>query len=310
MRYDNFRRRPPERKKVIGGSIPGKSLKMDAEKDIVDIWGEQIRLKQETEHLEIAYKAAKEQAKAIKSALRSTSYGNSNLLIIWGKLVSSSRLIKLKFIRAAKINYVKLRLAKYKLTKRPQSKLDEPQIKTNLFNKTKLMYLLPVIIILASILIWQNQRPPENNNTSKVNGAETVNADPASSAPTNVTPIFNTILPEGKTIEVLGGFALVSPPDKPAAYAFLDIINDIKIKVTQQQAPDNLISNPDNELKTIAADFNANNLLPVDDRVAYVGQSIKGPQSVIFYKNDLLILIVSEQKVDDQAWIKYLSSLK
>ncbi|HEY1085832.1 MAG TPA: hypothetical protein VGE34_03860 [Candidatus Saccharimonadales bacterium] len=123
------------------------------------------------------------------------------------------------------------------------------------------------------------------------------------------TPQFQTVLPIGEDIAKLGGWKRVSPPDKPGAYAYDDTIGSIAITVSQQRLPNSFKSNTADAITQLAKSYNATEKLTADDTTFYVGASANGPQSVIFTKNDLLILIKSKARVSNKSWVKYIAKL-
>lgn len=120
---------------------------------------------------------------------------------------------------------------------------------------------------------------------------------------------YQTILPDGKSIDDLGGWRRVSPSKSEPVYAYTDSIGKQSINVSEQPLPDSFIGNTDDEVSELAKKFNATTKIQAGDVTVYVGSSSKGPQSVIFAKNSLLVLIKSQEKIDDEAWIKYIKSL-
>ena len=154
-----------------------------------------------------------------------------------------------------------------------------------------------VIILLASgyfIYKSQSEQPgvSSNNNSVAVSG-----------------PDFKTLVPDGKTVQLLGGWKLVSPPGKPPTYAFNDKINDIEISVSQSVLPEQDQTDPDKKVTEIAKSFNATKKLQTRYSTVYMGNSAKGPQSLIFVKNNTLILIKSADVISDESWEKYIDSL-
>lgn len=115
---------------------------------------------------------------------------------------------------------------------------------------------------------------------------------------------FKPVLPEGKTVQ----WRKISPPASEPVFAYNDSLADTEIIISQQELPRKL-RDPDN-LKDLAEQFNATNKLSVSGITTYIGRSAKGPQSVIFAKNDVLVLIKSKDTIKDDAWIRYVSSFK
>jgi hypothetical protein len=122
-------------------------------------------------------------------------------------------------------------------------------------------------------------------------------------------PDFPTVLPSGKTIEQLGGWGRVSPPNRNPVYAYSDNIDGVKIAVSQQPLPENFKADPAGRVKQLAQSFSATDKVMAGDTTAYVGTSLDGPQSVILQKSGLLILMKSVAKLTDKQWSDYISSL-
>lgn len=127
--------------------------------------------------------------------------------------------------------------------------------------------------------------------------------------PVKGTPDYKTVLPAGKDIKDLGGWTLVSPPNRDPAYAYIDKIGNTQINVSQQLLPDSLKPDTAEKVEQLAKGFGANEKVTVDGITVHIGTSEKGPQSVIFSKNDLLILIKSSVRIDSNEWAKYVNSL-
>lgn len=117
---------------------------------------------------------------------------------------------------------------------------------------------------------------------------------------------FQVFLPSNKTIQDLGGVINISPDNSVPAYTYVDSINDTQIKVTQQQLDEDFISQKDGKLYDVAKDFQAFDVIQVDDNKIYSGYNEKARvQSLIAVKGNNLILIASSNKLDDQVWVSY-----
>lgn len=127
---------------------------------------------------------------------------------------------------------------------------------------------------------------------------------------TKGTPDYPTVLPTGKTIQDLGGWTLVSPPNRDPAFAYIDKIGNMQINVSQQQLPDEFKQDTSEKIAKLAKDYGASEAVPASDTTFYIGTSEKGPQSVILNKDNLLILIKSSVRIDTNEWIKYVDSLR
>lgn len=120
---------------------------------------------------------------------------------------------------------------------------------------------------------------------------------------------YQTVLPEGRSISALGGWKRISPPGKAAVYAYTDAINGIAISVSQQPLPATFKDDVEGEVANLAKKFDANDKLTAGNTKVYLGTSAKGPQSLIFSKNGLLVLMKSQSEIDNSAWIDYIQSL-
>jgi hypothetical protein len=145
-----------------------------------------------------------------------------------------------------------------------------------------------------------------------------INSPPANSVPDTSkagslqrgTPDYPTILPANKTIEQLGGWTRVSPPDRNPVFAYVDKIGNIQINVSQQPLPAGFEVESDGQIEQLAAGYKANEKITVGTTSVHIGTSVKGPQSVIFSKDKLLVLIKSSAKVSNNDWAGYVNSLQ
>lgn len=123
-------------------------------------------------------------------------------------------------------------------------------------------------------------------------------------------PNFQAVLPANTSIEDLGGWQKRTPPNSDPFFVYVDEIDSVLINVSQQQLPNDFKSNVDTKVAEVAKGYNATSVLDANGTKVYIGNNAKGPQSVIFTKNDLLISIVSQQKIQDESWISYINSLE
>ena len=127
---------------------------------------------------------------------------------------------------------------------------------------------------------------------------------------TSNTPPYTTLLPKGKNIEQLGGWHKLASPNGDIAYTYTDTINGITISLSQQPLPEAFKADATAKLASLAKSDNATDSLDINGSTAYVATSAKGPQSVYYTKNGLLVLIKSEASLPDASWKKYLASLQ
>jgi len=121
-------------------------------------------------------------------------------------------------------------------------------------------------------------------------------------------PQFATVLPNGKSIDDLGGWIRISPTTSDPVFAYNDKIDGVAVNVSEQPLPKSFEANPDAQVAEITKG-GAYNEINGGNTKAYIGTSSQGPQSVVFSKKNLLILIKSQQKIDTKSWSKYIESL-
>lgn len=149
-----------------------------------------------------------------------------------------------------------------------------------------------VTLIGSSLLIWLLIRHHDINVSSRAK-----------------MPEYQTVLPGTKPISELGGWRRISPPQKDPVFAYADTIGDVSISISQQPLPASFRSDVDGQVAEMAKKFNATTKIDAEGTKVYIGTSVKGPQSAILTKHDLLILIKSQSKIDDVAWVEYVKSL-
>lgn len=125
-----------------------------------------------------------------------------------------------------------------------------------------------------------------------------------------VAPDFEAVLPEKASIDDLGGWQKLTPPSGDEYYVYTDTLESVLITVSQQPLPNTFADNRDAKMTELAQAYNATSTLDASGTKVYLGTSAQGPQSVLFTKNNLLILIKSQSKIQDNAWISYANSLQ
>lgn len=148
-----------------------------------------------------------------------------------------------------------------------------------------------VSIATATYLIVSGSAPKEEIHTGNV-------------------PEFAAILPNGKSIDSLGGWKKVSPPKSEPVFAYTDHINGIASTISQQSLPASFTTSTDAHVAELAKSYNATNKIKTGSTTVYVGTSIKGPQSIIFTKASLLVLIKTKSTVQNDALISYINDLR
>lgn len=123
------------------------------------------------------------------------------------------------------------------------------------------------------------------------------------------TPTYHTVLPGDKSVSELGGWKRISPPGKDPVFAYSDKVNGVPITVSQQPLPASFKTETASHIAELAKSYNADTKVNAGEITVYIGTSSKGPQSVIFAKENLLVLIKSQKSIDNSAWTEYIQTL-
>jgi hypothetical protein len=121
------------------------------------------------------------------------------------------------------------------------------------------------------------------------------------------TPSYTTLLPAGKTIDQLGGGWVRN--DSQPLFVYVDKIGSTKINVSEQPLPEDFKTNTEDEVETIAQNFNITEKITVGSIIVHIGTFDKGLQRVIFSRDNLLILITSNDNLSTDVWVQYINSL-
>jgi len=127
---------------------------------------------------------------------------------------------------------------------------------------------------------------------------------------TGEEPTFHALLPKGKSIDSLGGWQKLTPPNGVPFFTYVDTVDGVTLNISQQPLPESFKNDTDTAIAQAAKAYNATKIITVRDTVsAYIGTSAKGPQSVIFTYNGLLVNIKSQATLSDATWKQYITSL-
>jgi hypothetical protein len=234
----------------------------------------------------------------------------------WADLIDSKQKNKNAFDKGkddekVEVN-IKLSLPKANLDKLKSLKLKKLNKKSvkSLKKYSKKQYIIAgaiccLIIIGVGFTILTNGK----KSSKAVAGASKTASTKADSDIPEEKPKYPILYPGNKTEKTVGKIVRISPPNQPPAYTYIDNLGGIKIKVTQQEIPERFKTDPDGELSKLATAYNQKDIIQVDSVKVYVGKSTSGVQSLIFIKGNLLISITSENKVSDESWVAYISSL-
>ena len=122
-------------------------------------------------------------------------------------------------------------------------------------------------------------------------------------------PNYDIVLPQRTSIDSLGGWQRVSPNGSEPVFSYNDTIESVAISVSQQPLPPSFVGNVGAEVKRLADSYSATTMVEAGGTQVYIGRSAKGPQSVIFAKNNTLVLIKSQKTITQAQWVSYINNL-
>lgn len=168
-----------------------------------------------------------------------------------------------------------------------------------------IMFVLVVIAGIGAFTLYliDQQRKTGTYTTITENGTKVTELN-------KEQPTYNTLLPAGKSITDLGGWTRVSPPERNAVFAYVDHIGKVQINVSEQPLPDGFKEDLSNQIAYLAKGYHADVKIDANGTDVYIGTSAKGPQSVIFTKNNLLILIKATSQIANDDWATYINALR
>lgn len=227
--------------------------------------------------------------------------GNRKNRTVWQDVVPAKTPPKLAAKKAKKIHKIKIALVsltKFPLYKEIRKKLSKIPRKQLLFGG--IICVVALVALASYILLTQHTSKP----------ISTPQATGTTPSLTKGTPDYSTVLPVDKSIKDLGGWTRVSPPDRNPVFAYVDKIGNETINVSEQPLPEDFKTDTAQQIDLLAQGFKANEKITVGTVTVHIGTSEKGPQSIIFSKNNLLILIKSSIRIDNSQWAEYINSLQ
>lgn len=164
-------------------------------------------------------------------------------------------------------------------------------------SKTALIVTVGIVLILVGFVIW------------KIANARLESSKTTDHSQTSTTPPFKALLPTHTSIEKLGGWQKLTPPNNEPYYVYSDTIDNVPIKVSEQPLSQPFKADVEGRIAEVAKAYSATETFDADGTKVYIGINAKGQQSVIFTKNELLMLVVSEGEITHDAWKSYIKSL-
>ncbi len=201
----------------------------------------------------------------------------------------------------SKVNKTNKKTTKLKLNKAVLSRFNFKKKRTNVLG------VLAFVFLAGYIVIGSNNRgndSPQSLGASSVAGSDGPAADDGK---TDEKPTFAVLYPADKKELVA---VTRKTPNGQLLHTYKDTVEGIEVEVTQQELPESFKSAPNVELEKIAKNFQATDIIQIDEAFVYHGLDEKTRvQSLFTIKNDTLISIRSAEKLLDDTWAAYILSL-
>jgi len=257
--------------------VSKKSEQQPSTDSIFGIWAEQNRIQAEEEKMTLELAETKKKAKELSKTLRAHRYGEV-------------KAESLKKLGQYKSKFTKSLPSKTKTTKK--------WVLNHKRSSAGVGVLAVILVIFVGFTTFKS------SNTATL-GDSTIDTAISKDLPVE-KPVFSMLFPGGKS-ETDFDVKRTNPEGSAPSYTYLDTLaeSDIKFQVTQQKIPDNF------SLEKTASDFQATDIIQIDDNQIYHGLSDKTKvQSLILVKKERLVLISSPQKFTDDQWAGYILSLQ
>lgn len=273
-----------------------------SDEDIGTLWTEQKRMREEDSLLEIEYRQAKQKARALKKRIKEHQIGDETLFgddlkhYMPGVSVSPA-LNRTKGALRGVVHsgWSKLSYLPKSLTRRSRIAL-------------VLVAVVAGSLVFAKPLIFDSGAETETSTLGQSTGGQGTGGK--TDLPVE-TPAFSLLYPSEVNPSNVQTVR-VSPAGADQVYAYIDKIGEAQLRISQQQLPANFQADPASELQKLATGFQATNVIELDGSKIFHGYNDQagGTQSLIFIKKNLLILIASSKKLDDDVWAGYISSFR
>lgn len=163
----------------------------------------------------------------------------------------------------------------------------------------KILIGVAIVIGLGTFIALVNNGNHDNSSNKPATSQQ------ISSEPLSHDPPFSPILPS-KGIEK----EKIAYNSQRNFAKYDDNIKGTTISVSQQPLPDNLKSDSGDGLEKVAQGLEAKELVQIGGGgVAYIKQTVQGPQTIVFKKFNLLVFIKTGNQVDTDEIVNYIDGL-
>lgn len=187
-------------------------------------------------------------------------------------------------------------------------KLEKGVIYRLRLNKKSSMLIGLVIIFLAGFtLVIGDKNKGDSPKSLGATSVSSIDNSASDDGKTDEKPTFNILYPADKKDLVA---VTRKTPNGQLLHTYKDTLEGIEVEVTQQELPESFKSAPNVELEKIAKNFQATDIIQIDEAFVYHGLDEKTRvQSLFTIKNNTLISIRSAEKLLDDTWAAYILSL-
>lgn len=180
-------------------------------------------------------------------------------------------------------------------------------IKTKIKSKPK-TYSAIGLAVIALLPIFLTMGSSKRTDEPKSLGVAVEASAGSNDGKTDEKPSFSILHPNGKEelLEVTR-----KTPTGVLLHTYRDTVEGAEVEVTQQELPESFKSSPTAELEKMAKNFQATDIIQIDEAFVYHGLDEKTRvQSLFTIKNNVLISIRSNVKLSDDTWAGYILSLQ
>ncbi len=201
---------------------------------------------------------------------------------------------------------IKLEVPEFKKTEAIAKKTHQKAKKLWQYKSFRLFIAAGFVVVIAFFTITILANNQSQDVDVKKDGKTPINKQDVDAQ----VPYYDTLIPAGKTIEQLGGWTRSSPVDRNSGFVYVDYIRDNRITVNQQILPEDFKVDTNVQMDAIAKSLNATEVITVEGLTVHIATSSKGPQTIIFNKDGLLVFLRSSVKLSNNDWIGYINALQ
>lgn len=168
-------------------------------------------------------------------------------------------------------------------------------------NKTSRVVTILLLVVFSGIIMFGFTRNNSSNQATLGESEDFIDKElPRESAS------FDLLFPAGTTDSDFEIVRLAGPSGNEQAYTFVDVheTSGATLKITQQKVSEDM------NVEEAAKNLQATDKIQIDETVIYHGYNDDAKvQSIVYKKDETLVLIASSRKLSDDQWVAYILSL-